>query len=149
MGCFGKDTEKPVWLFSPSPFILDIDKYQTCKWIRRKNRRIENKHRKCSATRVQTYYEYTNKKGERKYNGGRDLKGTQNYTPEFGYALSQLYLDNASKQRDIALATEAALQTRLASMTGPFHPFGFDVDARAHAHWPDAGLNSVLNFLAE
>jgi len=118
---YGGNTDKPTWLYCNYDVLDEIDKYKTGPGPEYGTTSLVNR--------------YTNKHGVAKWNGGKELKGSQEYTKDFAMAVKKLVTKNEVKVRRHRQALRKASRHTKAVMR------------RDPELWKDAGLWEVMNHL--
>lgn len=95
MGDFGADTQKSSWLYSTHACISHVDLFESTM--------VSATKKKLAETGVNGIT------GKKTINGTKDLKGSQAYTPQFAWALTEAYRQNSANIRGVAKAV--ALRT--------------------------------------
>ena len=118
---FGGRTEKPTWLYSNCEFIHEITDYATGP-----------ADDFGSIVLADTYRDTS---GDRKFKGSKNLKGSQEYTKQFGNAVKKLVTKHAAKiMKHKRQLREAARVTTNEMVRDP-------------KLWEDAGIADVMAFL--
>ena len=129
MGDFGADSQKSSWLYSSHACISHVDLFESTM--------VAATKKKLAATGV------NGMTGKKTINGTEDLKGSQAYTPQFAWALTQAYLQNSATIRGVAKAV--ALRTlRTLRKDGPRELQKMD---RACQWWKAAKLDQVFAYM--
>ena len=127
MGSFGAQTAKGTWLYTDQAFIKDIDMFATSE----------------TSKAAVSLVDYNYRNGKRTVDGNSRLKGSQEYSHDFGMALALLWRCHADELFDKVRAASQNLPQL--DMQPP--PPDCSDEVAFHEYWPDTDLHSVANFL--
>ncbi|CAK9073791.1 Uncharacterized protein SCF082_LOCUS36050 [Durusdinium trenchii] len=125
MGDHGGPTPKPTLLYSSHACIAGLNDFRTMPQHR--NREITVR--------------YTNRAGEKRWHGGKDMKGSQSYPRQFGVSLARLRTlhEKRNKRKAVRFLRAARRTTN-----------DFDTRVRINKAWTDgADLSSVISYLSQ
>jgi len=118
---YGGNTVKPTWIYCNYDVLDELDNYKTRPGPGYGSTSLVNR--------------YISKDGVTKWNGGKELKGSQEYTKDFAMAVKKLVTKNEVKVRMHKEALRKASRcTNLVMRRDP-------------ELWKDAGLGEVMNHL--